>query len=80
MPRASSVGQPLGRPARRLDQVERRAVAEEAPEVAQRLGVQAHQRVPGLLSEHGGHRRCVERAQLRVAPRPVLAERGRDVR
>src|SRR5215208_5771470 len=67
-------GQALGRPARRVDRLERRTAREEAPELAQRLGVEGHELVPGLLSQHPRHLVWVELPQLRVGPRPRGAE------
>ncbi len=67
-------GEALGRAVRLGDQVKRRAVAEEAAEVSERLGIEAHQRMARLLAEHGRQLVCLERAQLLVGPRPVGAE------
>ena len=46
-------GEPLGGAAGLGHHVDRPAVDQEAAEVAQRLGVEAHQLVPGVLAEHG---------------------------
>ena len=66
--------QPLGRPVRLADQVPGGAVAQEPAQVAQRLRVQAHQRMARFLAEHARDGGGVEPAQLPVRPGAVLAE------
>ena len=51
-PRGDGLGQPLGAAPAGRHQVERRSLAEEAAEPAQRLGVEGDQLVVGWLTEH----------------------------
>ena len=57
-----------------LREIERVAVAEETPELAQRLGVERHQLVVARLAEHLGELVGAHRPQLGVGPRAVRAE------
>ena len=63
-------GEPLGRAAGLLHQVERATVTEEAAEVAERLGVERHQLVVRLLPEHRGNVGRLQCPQFGGRPRP----------
>ena len=62
------LGHPHGRAVGGRDDVERVAVAEEAPELAQGLRVERHQLVVARLAERVGDLVGAHRAQLRVGP------------
>ena len=65
--------EPLGRAARAVDQVQRAAVAQQPPELAQRLGEQAHELQAGVLAERRGDLLGRHRAQVGPGPRAVRA-------
>ncbi len=66
-------GQPLGRAAALGHEVQRAALAEEAAQLVQCLGVEAHQLVVGPLAEDPGNGAGVHRAQPHPVERPPTA-------